>query len=213
MATTIGDAVEAVRPHVVRIITPSGSGTGHLFYRGTFVGVATAAHVIEKAHYFEEPIDLFSTVNGTSTRTMASARAVSVSRQQDVAYIACAEGSLELPTAALPLTVEGGELQIGTPIGWLGYPGGAGLANTLCYFGGSVSAFVPSEAAYLVDGVVIHGVSGGPAFWVDPDDGNQTLVGVASGVVFTVLVRIPARHLRMAPSARRTGGCGSSAPS
>ena len=34
----------------------------------------------------------------------------------------------------------------------------------LCFFSGRVSAYLAEENAYLVDGVAINGVSGGPAF-------------------------------------------------
>jgi len=52
------EAVEIVTPHVVRITTPIGSGTGFLIARsknGNVCGVATAAHVIDHAHYWEQP--------------------------------------------------------------------------------------------------------------------------------------------------------------
>jgi hypothetical protein len=51
--------VELVTPHVIRIWTPQGSGTGFLVSISkstSLCAVATAAHVIAHAHYWEEPL-------------------------------------------------------------------------------------------------------------------------------------------------------------
>jgi hypothetical protein len=39
----------------------------------------------------------------------------------------------------------------------------------LCFFTGSISAFLRSEDCYLIDGVAINGVSGGPVFADDKE--------------------------------------------
>lgn len=47
-------AVEILESHVVRILTPRGSGTGFLISNGhnnAICGFATAAHVVDHAHY------------------------------------------------------------------------------------------------------------------------------------------------------------------
>ena len=52
------EAVEILQPHVVRISTPGGSGSGFLISNGkinSVCGIATAAHVVDHAHYWEEP--------------------------------------------------------------------------------------------------------------------------------------------------------------
>ncbi len=49
-------AIEAVEPHIVRIETPRGSGTGFLVSTsadGSVCAIATAAHVIAEANYWE----------------------------------------------------------------------------------------------------------------------------------------------------------------
>lgn len=51
---------------------------------------------------------------------------------------------------------------IGADLGWLGFPSVAW--PQLCFFRGSLSGYLPTPVAYLVDGVAINGVSGGPAF-------------------------------------------------
>lgn len=66
---TWSEAVETIEPHVVRISTPQGSGTGFLIANGrnqAFCGIATAAHVVEHAHYWEEPIRVEHVSSGKS---------------------------------------------------------------------------------------------------------------------------------------------------
>jgi hypothetical protein len=76
----------------------------------------------------------------------------------DSAVILSLPGDLGLPKDLVPLLPSSASLDIGTEIGWLGYPSLA--ANTLCFFSVNVSA--RSEHSYLIDGVAINGVSGGP---------------------------------------------------
>jgi hypothetical protein len=64
----------------------------------------------------------------------------------------------QLPKDPLPLLDYNETLPTGADVGWLGYPGIA--PQTLCFFAGSVSARI--EHGYLIDGVAINGVSGGP---------------------------------------------------
>ena len=79
----------------------------------------------------------------------------------------------------LELAPEGKSLKIGTEIGWLGFP--AVAPAELCFFSGRVSAVRNSGREYLVDGVAINGVSGGPAFWNGGD--SVTLIGVMSAYI------------------------------
>ena len=72
--------------------------------------------------------------------------------------------------------------KVGNKIGWLGFP--AIPTANLCFFSGRVSAWVQSLSAYLVDGVAINGVSGGPAFHVvEFDPGAVFITGVLSAYV------------------------------
>lgn len=72
----------------------------------------------------------------------------------------------------------GKHLKVGNEVGWLGFP--AIPRADLCFFGGRVSAYLEDEAAYLVDGVAINGVSGGPAFCF-PE--APTIMGILSAYV------------------------------
>jgi hypothetical protein len=85
-------------------------------------------------------------------------------------------GDIGFPDDGLPLTPKAQHLKAGVEIGWLGYP--AIPRASLCFFSGHVSAWVEAETAYLVDGVAINGVSGGPAFIPE-----HVLVGVVSAYV------------------------------
>jgi hypothetical protein len=51
-------------------------------------------------------------------------------------------------------------------------------SNSLCFFSGRISASDVKAGSYLVDGVAIHGVSGGPSVLVEDD--NALIVGVVS---------------------------------
>lgn len=46
-----------------------------------------------------------------------------------------------------------------------------------CFFTGVISAFIEHESCYLIDGVAINGVSGGPVF---TDDDPPELIGSIS---------------------------------
>jgi hypothetical protein len=158
------EAVDLIAPHIVRIATPRGSGTGFLVSHGktnTICGIATAAHVVDHAHYWEEPIRLEHTLTGTSLVIRPAQRAVFLDPKRDTAAILFDKAHLPLPTETLGLAPDKMYLKTGNELGWLGYPA---ISSNLCFFGGRISAWLPEELAYLVDGVAINGVSGGPAF-------------------------------------------------
>jgi hypothetical protein len=50
-------------------------------------------------------------------------------------------------------------------------------ADTLCFFTGTVSARTVAQKSYLIDGVAIHGVSGGPVFHRSIDSGAVEIIG------------------------------------
>jgi hypothetical protein len=64
----------------------------------------------------------------------------------------------------------------GAPIGWMGFPGIT--EPELCFFHGHVSGYVGDPPTYLIDGVAINGVSGGPAF-----DNRAHLIGLVSAYI------------------------------
>ncbi len=174
-------AVETVTPHVVRVLTPRGSGTGFLFHRsknGDLVGLATAAHVIDDSHYWGEPIRVHHAPSGDPLLLRETERALFLDATKDTAAILMAAAALKLPPQPLPLLTKGKRLKVGNEVGWLGFP--AIPRADLCFFQGSVSAYIKDEAAYLVDGVVINGVSGGPAFYFPK---TPIIMGILSAYV------------------------------
>lgn len=178
-------AVELLRPHVVRILTPHGSGTGFLFSRsanGSVCGIATAAHVVNEAFYWEQPIRIQSAESGATAVLRPLDRAILLDEGRDTAAIVMHSTALSLPEKPLEMITHGQYLKVGNPIGWLGYP--AISAANLCFFTGTVSAWIEGDSAYLVDGVAINGVSGGPAFAV---------IGSALQIMGVVSAYIPNR--------------------
>jgi hypothetical protein len=178
-------AVEIIEPHVVRISTPRGSGTGFLISNGhnnAVCGIATAAHVVDHAHYWEEPIRIDHVATGKSLVIRRDDRAIFLDLSRDTAAILFNRGDLPLPADPLPLVPKDMSVKVGVKIGWLGFP--AIPAASLCFFEGIVSAHVQSQNAYLVDGVAINGVSGGPAFHLFHIEATPVFVmGVVSAYV------------------------------
>ena len=144
-------------------------------------GIATAAHVVDHAHYWEEPIRIDHIISGKSLVIRRDERAVFLDPARDTAAVLFPRGELPLPAEALALGPKDMILKVGNEIGWLGFP--AIPTASLCFFTGIVSAWVPSQNAYLVDGVAINGVSGGPAFHLLEGDEPVVVIGVVSAYV------------------------------
>lgn len=175
-------AIEAVEPHVVRIMTPRGRGTGFLVSAsadGTVCAIATAAHVVADAQYWEQPIRVTHQQSGKTVLLRSTDRAVFLEEANDTAAVIFSKADLPLPALPLELAPEGKFLKFGVEIGWLGFP--AVAPEEMCFFSGRVSAVRNSGREYLVDGVAINGVSGGPAIWNGGD--RVTLIGVLSAYI------------------------------
>jgi len=171
------NAVEVITPHVVRISTPEGSGTGFLISNGAtsgVCGIATAAHVIDHAHYWEEPIRIEHFESSQSIVVRRDQRAIFLDEARDTAALLFYRANVPLPPKPLPLAPKDMFLKVGSQIGWLGFP--AVSAISLCFFAGNVSAWVQEQSAYLVVGVAINGVSGGPAFHLTGMDAMPVVV-------------------------------------
>lgn len=174
------EAVEAVRPYVVRIVTPEHSGTGFLFAdaaEGGICGIATAAHAVSHAHLWEHPIRIEHFATGTERLLRASDRTIVVDEETDTAAVVILRDGFPVPDKLLHVTPESMNYRVGVEVGWVGFPGVA--KEQLCFFSGRVSAWLEDKQSYLVDGVAISGVSGGPAFHVEPG-GQPVLLGVVS---------------------------------
>ena len=122
---TWSSAVEVIQPHVLRISTPRGSGSGFLISNGrnnNVCAIATAAHVVDHAHYWEEPIRIEHVVSGKSVVVRRYERAVFLDSNRDTAAILFNRGDLPLPLDPLPLAPKDMFLRVGNKIGWLGFP-------------------------------------------------------------------------------------------
>jgi hypothetical protein len=178
-------AADLIKPHVVRISTPESSGSGFLICNGKnnqICGVATAAHVVAHAHYWEQPIRIHHFSSGKALVLHKATRAVLLDQPRDTAALMFIRGDVPFPPEPMPLPPEDMVLRVGHEIGWLGFP--AIPAASLCFFAGKVSAWIEERSAYLVDGVAINGVSGGPAFHVaSAGDHPVVVMGVVSAYV------------------------------
>jgi hypothetical protein len=159
-------AVKIVEPHVVKVSTPDGCGTGYLFTRSEkagLVAVATAAHVVDDAHYWEKPIKIEHYQSQKSVLLRQPDRVVYLNEDMDTAAVIFDIDELPFPKETLELVPENASMHVGFEVGWVGFPGIA--RQNLCLFSGRVSCFQKGHSRYLIDGVAINGVSGGPTFF------------------------------------------------
>lgn len=174
-------AFAAAEQYIVKIITPQGSGTGFLIAstdKQELQGIATAAHVIDFAHYWEQPIRIQHVSSGKVIFVKNDDRFIDIVSNRDAATIVI-KGELPFPKTTLPLIPEGKRLKVGVEIGWMGFP--AMAPENLCFFSGRVSSWVEDAGFYFVDGVAINGVSGGPAFSIKGE--HIQLIGLVSAYV------------------------------
>ena len=184
-------ALDHMRPYVFRIETPAGRGTGVLMSlpgKSDLIGIATAWHVVDKAIEQKQSIRLTHYVSGRGAFVSPDERHCGFNISADLAMLSVQPGDLSLPTDELPRVERGLALREGAALGWCGFPSVA--PERLCFFKGCVSATIVEEVSYLVDGVLINGVSGGPAFALE-DDGTARLVGIVSAYCPNVSVGPP----------------------
>lgn len=175
--------VDKVTPYIVKIETPMGHGTGFLCLYNqdkTFFGIATARHVVGYADDWQQPIRLQHFPTSTTIFLKESDRTILSDEDSDSAVILAHPGDLQLPKDTIPLLPSSIALAIGTEVGWLGFP--ALASNTLCFFSGNISARQEWRHGYLIDGVAINGVSGGPVIYSTETEGVQ-IVGTISAYV------------------------------
>jgi hypothetical protein len=172
--------VKKVSPHVVKIETPSGHGTGFcLLYneQNQWYCIATADHVVAHADNWREPIKIHHPNSGEPLFLRAEDRVIYRDWRTDSAVILFLKGDFEFPEIPITLFPMGQRIDIGAEVGWLGFPSVA--PHTLCFFSGNISAHQEFRNAYLIDGVAINGVSGGPVLFLTETDGVQ-IVGTVS---------------------------------
>lgn len=175
--------VQKVTPYIFKIETPAGHGTGFLcLYNSTktLCGVATTLHVVEYADTWKQPIRLSHHSSSEQIFLKDSEYSVIPDLTTDSAVILFKSPVFELPSKLIELIPLGAPLSIGKEVSWLGFP--AIEPFTLCFFSGNVSAWLEFRKAYLIDGVAINGVSGGPVTFLNNADGVQ-IVGIVSAYI------------------------------
>jgi len=140
----------------------------------SFVGIATAHHVIAHAERWQEPIRISNYQTKTSILLKESDRVIWSGEEKDSAVILGSVGDLQLPEEPIALFPTDIRLPIGAEVGWLGYP--AIAEHTCCFFSGNVSAVWDIRNAYLIDGVAINGVSGEPVIYSADASGNSVQI-------------------------------------
>lgn len=175
------EAVDALTPRMVRIATPVGTGSGFLLpwpSKSGLCAVATAAHVVDHAFYWEQPIRLDHVEFGASVLVRQDQRAIFSNAALDTAVVVFESGSIQPPEGNLAFVPEEKYLRVGNEVGWLGFPA---ITPSLAFFSGRISAWRENEKAYLIDGVAINGVSGGVVFSLGAKE--PMVVGVVSAYV------------------------------
>jgi len=176
------EAFDVVKPHVVKIVTPQGSGTGFLIAHAkskNLCGVATAAHVVSHAHYWEELFRIEHYQSKQSLIVRPAERAILIDEEKDTAAIVFNKGNIPFSDTVLNLIPKGKFVRVGVELGWLGFPVIA--PSDLCFFTGRTSCWASAHRSYLIDGVAINGVSGGPTFVVEK--AGVLVIGVVSAYI------------------------------
>jgi hypothetical protein len=137
----------------------------------------TAHHVIDHALTWREPIRITHFPSGKQAFLDVNARIITPNALRDMVLIQFSADDLQLPANAIDILPKGKRVLDGVQAGWLGFPAVAPF--NLCFFTGHISTWLEHDEAYLVDGVAINGVSGGPAFYED-ENGKMWIIGVVT---------------------------------
>ena len=140
---------------------------------------ATAWHVVENVVNSDHPILMTATDGKTAFEAKAGYYSIFRLGPEifDTALIYLKSGEEILSQGdLLPMLDWDLQMAKGTEIGWVGFPGIVG--QPFCFFKGSVSGYLDSPPTYLVDGVAINGVSGGPAV-----DNQAHIIGLVSSYI------------------------------
>ncbi|OGU66825.1 MAG: hypothetical protein A2W30_03715 [Ignavibacteria bacterium RBG_16_36_9] len=155
-----------ISPYIVKIETPSGIGTGFLCVYNSdksLCGVATAYHVVADSDEWEQPIRITHHSSKTTKLFKEPDRFIFRSPKVDSAIVIFPKSDFPFPEELIKLLPSEKPLDIGNEVGWVGFP--AIDIYSLCFFSGIISARKETLNAYLIDGVAINGVSGGPVVY------------------------------------------------
>ena len=183
MTNNWNKTIDPVLPYVYKIKTPNGSGTGfQIFYsqKLNLTVIATALHVINHENEWEEPIKLIHHQSNTNILLKNTDRKIEIYPEKDLALIYFSKKDSKIPTTNPKVVSENTCYKVGVEIGWCGYPS---ISNDqLCFFEGFISCILNKERSYLVDGIAINGVSGGPAF-IKLANNTPVFIGIISAYI------------------------------
>lgn len=174
-------SVGTIQEYIVKIATPDGHGTGFLVPtpagKNGLRCIATAYHVIRHAHRWSEPIRIIHPLSGRQIFLSPDQRNIVVSHDRDQAVIQLSASWLQPPRRDLKFSEEDRHYVAGVEAGWVGFP--SVFPMSPCFFHGHISAYIDEDELYLVDGVAINGVSGGPVFVLDDED-EPIIIGLVT---------------------------------
>jgi hypothetical protein len=173
-------AYDKIKPYLFRISTEMGFGTGFLFAFNkdhSIAAIATAAHVIAHDHSWSKPIKIGHYETRSVVLFKEQERVTWVDNERDSATMLVFTDRFSLPATPLPIMSPEKYKKIGVEVGWVGFPAICPLE--LCFFSGKISCFLGDENSYLIDGVAINGVSGGPVFG-ELADSTPEIIGIVS---------------------------------
>lgn len=174
------EAYDKIKPFLIRIDSEHGFGTGFLLAYNqdhSVAAIATAAHIIEHVSEWRKPLKLGHYETREYSFYTDQDRVIWTDPKRDGATILVSSNSLSLPSTPLALMDATKYKRIGVEVGWVGFP--AIVPHELCFFSGKISSFIEDEECYLIDGVAINGVSGGPVFDVLADS-TPEIIGIVS---------------------------------
>jgi hypothetical protein len=178
--------VDKVSKCTFRIYAGKSAGTGFVVSLGSdkkqsikYLMMVTAWHVVEGVIGNDEPIRFVSADKKISIGEKGGACGIFRlgPPKFDIALIMFGtRESILSKKELLPMLPFESVLARGAEIGWIGFPGL--VEPELCFFKGVVSGYLNDPPTYLVDGVAINGVSGGPVF-----DNRAHLIGIVSAYI------------------------------
>ena len=179
------NVIKRMAPYVIRIETPNGHGTGFLLTindNPPMYSIATARHVIDHAAKWKLPIMIYTHKEQKAILYEHDDYMVLMDpSERDLAILLIGQRSLKFDGSPPDLIPANHYLTTGVNVGWLGYPfpSSFGLNFFSGHISGSVGTFGQHDHAYLIDGVAINGVSGGPLLIVD-ETYNIQIAGLIS---------------------------------
>ncbi len=140
---------------------------------------ATAWHVVKEVAGSDQPIYMVAANGKTICEAKAGCYAVfSLGSEAFDTALVMVKSPEDIISQNDLLPILGPETQMprGMEIGLAGFPGIVG--GEFCFFKGTISGYLHKPPSYLVDGVAINGVSGGPAF-----DSSAQIIGLVSSYI------------------------------